>query len=766
MKKRYRSKRSFKFYSFISCVIFIIIYFTIPVDYFPDDYSTSVYSVEGEFIGGKLSSDEQWRFRLNDSINDKFETCLLCFEDKYFYYHPGVNPWSIVKAIYYNISQNKVVSGASTISMQVVRMSQKNKRRTYLQKIKEIFLALSLELHYSKNDILKMYCQHAPFGGNIVGLESASWRYFNQDSRFLSWSEAAMLAVLPNAPSLMFPGKNNSMLKAKRDKLLKSLLIEHKIDSLTYSLSVEEEIPNSVFPIPSISQHFTDKVFKEHRGERLRTTINYSLQNRLNRIIKKHNSIHSTNDINNLCALILDVNSGDVLAYTGNSRSTSKYNKNHSCDVDIIQSKRSTGSLLKPILYAAMIDAGKMTAKTLLADVPINISGYKPRNFNKQYSGACSADKALAMSLNIPAVNMLKDYGIENFILLLNQLGVTSINKNSSYYGLTLILGGAESSLYELSNLYANMARILKFDYGEKSLLRKPNYLADVNATKYSFEYLSKASVYECFKALLEVNRPLGESGWQSFSSSKKISWKTGTSFGFKDAWSIGTDGKYVVGVWAGNADGEGRPGLTGLRVAAPVMFDVFNILPNSNWFERPYQEMKKIKICKNSGHVAGRFCSDIDSINTYKKCERSKPCPYCRIVHTKNTKASNGVDVKKAFVLPPIMEYYYSKSHPFYEKLPLSSINSHSIEFVYPVNNANIYIPKLRDETRGFINFELACRNPQDTVFWHLDGKYIGQTNEIHQMLINADFGRHRLTVMNKKAVKRNCYFNVISKD
>ena len=395
----------------IVLVVLLIFYaFCLPKKLFTKPTSTVITSENNELLGALIAKDGQWRFPQNDSVPDKFKTCLVQFEDEYFYKHPGFNPVSIFKALQQNIQSGTVKRGGSTITQQVIRLSRNDKPRTYFEKLKELVLATRLEFRDSKEKIIGYWASNAPFGGNVVGLDAASWRYFNRKASDLSWAESATLAVLPNAPRLIYPGKNQQKLLAKRNRLLKKLLTKKVIDSLTYDLSILEELPQKPYPLPQIAPHLLQKINKRSEGKFVKTTIDKKLQQQTNEIVFNHYNQLKENGIYNIAVLVLDVKNRRVLTYIGNSPTDIKHQK----DVDIIDKPRSTGSILKPFLYAAMLDSGELLANTLVADVPTNFGSYQPENFDKKYSGAISVKLALSKSLNVPAVRMLQEFGLEN----------------------------------------------------------------------------------------------------------------------------------------------------------------------------------------------------------------------------------------------------------------------------------------------------------------------------------------------------------------
>lgn len=746
--------------------------------------STVVEASNGELLGARIADDGQWRFPPSDSIPEKFKKALLTFEDRYFYWHPGINPVSIIRALILNIKAGEIVSGGSTISMQVARLARGIKPRTYPGKIIEMLSALKLELFASKNKILKIYSANAPFGGNTVGLDAAAWRYTGKSPADITWAEAAALAVLPNSPSLVFPGKNQEILKTRRDELLKKLFEREYFDSLTLILALDESLPGEPEPLPALAPHLTDYFFINKKGERIRTSIDPEIQERASEIFKIHQKDLSGNFINNSAGIIADVETGKVLAYIGNC--TSQQTGDHSENVDIIQSLRSTGSILKPILYAGLQKSGQMLPDALVADIPSYFPGFAPKNFDLSFSGAVPASFALSQSLNIPAVKMLQKYSPELFLNLLRQTGFTSFTRSADHYGLSLILGGGETSLLELTGVYASLSRTLKTYNSTKKYFKDtyhPLRLTEVNTdepfkTEENDPPLSASAIWLTYEALKKVNRPEGESGWQYFSSSENIAWKTGTSFGFRDAWAVGTTPEYVIGVWAGNADGEGRPGLTGITAAAPVLFDLASMMGSGPWFSEPSEELTMISVCKQSGYRACPDCPETIEIAACINGLRSEACPYHKIIHLdKSAKWQVNADCvppgeiknESWFILPPVMEYFYRMRHPEYEVLPPFAPGCNPgkeipvMEFIYPSPGIRIFIP--RDQTGSLTRVipEIAHRDPSKKLFWHLDEKYVTTTVSVHQIEMLTEPGDHILTVVDEDGNTIKCGFSII---
>jgi penicillin-binding protein 1C len=785
VKARWKKYRAYFITSLALALVFF--YFALPDPLFSDSYSTVLQDREGHLLSAAISTDGQWRFPEQKKVSDKFGQALKRFEDKRFDDHIGVDFLSLARATRQNIQAGKIVSGGSTLSMQVIRLARKNQPRSFFEKVIEMILAIRLELRYSKDEILSFYASHAPFGGNVVGMEAACLRYFGRSSSELSWAEAAMLAVLPNNPSLIHLGKNRNQLKQKRDRLLQRLFQEGFFDAMTLELALAEPIPAQPTPLPRLAPHLLDRVSKEgYAQQTITTTIDYAQQLRTNQILHDHYNRLQANQIFNAAALIIDVKTGAVIAYVGNVHSGYQNQE----QVDVIAAPRSTGSILKPFLFAALLDDGKMLSKTLQPDIPILINGFAPKNFSNEFDGAVPADQALIRSLNVPAVEELRNYRYEKFYELLKNMGLTTLVQPPDHYGLSLILGGAEGTLWDITGMYASMARTLN-NYFEhpgknryiKSDFHPPHYLfpdsvaaAPLDATSW----LSASSIYLTFDALQELYRPGEETGWKYFSNTKKIAWKTGTSHGFRDGWAVGVNGDYAVGVWVGNADGEGRPGLTGTEAAAPILFDLFSSVPEGKWFAEPTSEMTKIPVCSKSGYRFTDVCEKADTIWVTQAGLQTAACPFHQKIHLSpdqkfrvHAECEDPMKMisRSQFVLPPVKAYYFKQKNPGYASLPPfrsdcanPSTTHASMDLIYPKPDAKIYIPIELTGAPNYTVFEAAHQSPTATLFWHIDHVFVGSTTKNHQISLIPAAGKHILTIVDNTGESISRSFSVLS--
>jgi penicillin-binding protein 1C len=765
----------------------------LPEPLFAVPYATILLDRDEQLLGAAIAADEQWRFPPADRVAPKFAQAITCFEDRRFFHHPGVDPLALARAIWTNLREGRVISGASTLTMQVIRLARQGRPRTVGEKTIEMLLALRLEWRADKAQILALYAAHAPFGGNVVGLEAAAWRFFGRAPDTLSWAESATLAVLPNSPALIHPGKNRRHLRRKRDALLERLRRQGRIDALTCRLAQAEPLPPQPFPLPRLAPHLLERARRNTpvqtgtRPGRIHTTLQKNLQVRASEIVNRHSRRLAGNGIHNAAALVLAVNGGQVLAYVGNSGPVGQALRGHA--VDVVMAPRSSGSILKPLLYAGMLQAGELLPTQLVADIPTRIGGFAPQNYTRSYQGAVPAAMALARSLNVPAVRLLRRYGVARFYTLLQTLGLGTLHRRAEDYGLSLILGGAETSLWEITGIYAGLARSANRSHraGPGAIFAPPRYQgAHDGAGKRSLAHappLDPAACWQAIQAMLEVTRPGIEARWRQFDSSRPVAWKTGTSFGLRDGWAIGITPRHAVGVWVGNADGEGRPGLTGIGAAAPIMFDLFGLLGDDGWFQRPDDLLFEVEVCAHSGYRSGPHCESKRKVAVARVGRRTGMCPYCRIVHCDvsgqwrvhgDCQPVAAISPRNWFVLPPAMEWFYRQNHAHYRSLPplrrdcvmtLSASPTAAMTLIRPAPHSRIFIPLEMDGRRGRTVFKAAHRHVDRRIFWHLDAHYLGTTRGLHQMALAPTAGMHTLTIVDEDGARVSRRFTVVSR-
>lgn len=794
-------------------------------------YSSILFSNDGKILAANIAADYQWRFESTQDLPQKYQQSLLLFEDRYFYSHPGVNPLAILRAAKNNFSQGYVTSGGSTITMQLARLllqqdavlagKSKNNKRGFYKKVLEALLAIKLELHYSKNEILILYANHAPFGGNIVGISAASWRYFGRAVEELSWAEAALLAVLPNSPSMMHLGRQRDNLLNKRNRLLKKMLDNNIISQTDYTLALLESLPEKPKSWKQLASHLLTHLQQTYPDQHnFHSTIDYTAQLDAMRIVEQHSRRLANDGVNNIALVVIDNQLQKTLAYVGNHAWENK--AIYSPQVDIIQRPRSTGSILKPVLYALMLQEGKLSPNSLLPDIPTLFSGYSPENYDRQYRGAVPAHFALAQSLNIPAVYMLRDYGIPHFYEKLKLMGISSLFRPADDYGLTLILGGAEASLWELTSVYARMVatarsgKAVKEEHPQLLIAPHPNpplgkgresssspsiTAPGVILSPASMQSLPRdrlggsetpgikniiqqGAAWLTLQALIEVTRPGSDAHWRDFTSSQLIAWKTGTSYGLRDAWAIGSNGRYTVGVWAGNAGGEPATFLSGQITSAPVLFDMFNALKKVSWFEKPEHSLKTILVCKDDGYLSGNQC-DAQEMQIPKESHFDKVTPYHRAIHLdaeekfrvhSECESVSNMKLAQWFVLPPAQEFYWKQQQGNYRSLPpwradcvqkaMAYDNDQPMEIVYPYSTSRIYIPVDLNGRLGRVVIKAVHRNPDASIYWHIDDQYLGETKVFHDKTLLLEPGQHRITLLDKGGHQITRVFTILSRE
>lgn len=751
----------------------------VPLDLekFTSDYSVIIKAEENELLRVFLNSKEQYCFPLNTNytIGFKLESAVLTFEDKSFYYHFGFNPVSILRALFLNLKEQRIISGGSTITMQLARMIN-NSPRTYLNKFKELLMAVKLECLLKKQEILKLYLAHAPYGGNIRGIEAASLRYFGKNQQELSWAEAALLAVLPNSPGSITPYKQRKALLEKRNRLLKQLFDNNSFTKEALKLSLAEKIPDERFNFPFKAPHFTDFIrteFKKNNSPLVETTLNLTYQQNIEKITNLHMSNLKNNNVNNCAVLVLDAKTGEIKSYLG---SNNYYDRENYGQVDCITSFRSTGSTLKPFLYALALDEGLIVPESKLIDVPSHFGSFSPANSTNKYSGIIEAKSALAASLNIPAVFLLKEYGLEKFYRFLANSDVQGLRSDPAEYGLTLILGGAEIRMFDLAKLYLNLASLEKCN--------SIKYLRSSQKTQKQTQEFSKGAAYLTLEMLSSLKRPGLDYYWNYFSMENKIAWKTGTSFGGKDAWACGVTPDWVVLVWAGNFSGEGIPEISGFKTTAPLMFNIFDYLleqKDSGWFKFPDKDLREVKASRVSGYrLKDDFRTKENWVNVLQpaKAKPLKLSPYeHKIWLNQNEKEvcslcwnqkENIAHDSVLIIYPPVVNNFLKNNN-----LQIKSYPEHYAEcpglqekikpvIIYPQNGSKIYLPINLKEEKEQIIIKCSHNIADEKLFWHLNGNFLGTTSKLHNFKLKLKKGKYTLYICDSKGNEAKSVFYI----
>ena len=689
-----------------------------------------------------LSEDEQWHLKVEDEVEDNLKEAVITYEDKNFYSHFGVDFLAIVRALVNNQLGMKR-SGASTITMQVAKIAIP-KKRTYLNKYIEMIHAFKLELFLSKEDILKLYLNNAPYGGNIIGYGTAARMYFQKDPRNLSWAECALLAVLPNSPGAMNVEKNYDKLIKKRNYLLDKLYAKGKLTQQQLNLSKQEPLPETRYSFERVAPHLARRLYNTNKKKVLHTTIDSDLQNKMQEIVRSYADFTHSEGITNAAMLVVENKTRDVKAYIGSQYFMDMDNEGQ---VDGIIAKRSPGSILKPFLYALSIDEGLIAPESLVQDVPMYFANFNPQNANKRYTGMIEARNALISSLNIPFVHLLDQYGDDKFYYFLkDMLGFEENNPEN--YGLSLILGTKEFTVEEIAKLYTGLA-----NYGKLTDL---NYLTDQSDDTGNREktMFSEGSSYLTLDTLKELVRP----GLNNLYKWKEpISWKTGTSFGKRDAWACGMTPDYTVVVWVGNFSGKSSDNLSGVISGGRLLFSVFQELQNSNkYFEEPSQDLTYIDVDTITGYRV-----DLPEIETriIKYPVSAKPLklsPYYKKIYvddndveidSRDPNFSNSHE-KIVMNFPLEVVNYFIRENIDVSDIYHNTLNDKSLKILYPTPNLKILLPKDIDKEQKLV-VKIANLKKQD-IYWYLDKEFIGKDKSFEKE-ISLSVGEHVLTIMSE---------------
>ncbi|MEZ8990115.1 penicillin-binding protein 1C [Vibrio breoganii] len=541
----------------------------------------NVLSAEGETL--RQFADSSGTFRIPVDVGDVSTTyldSLLAYEDSRFYSHNGVDIKALLRAAYQRLRYGEIVSGGSTITMQVARVLYPIER-SYGGKLVQIFRALQLEQQYSKQEILSLYLTHVPMGGNIEGVEAASQRYFGKSSHTLNISEAALLTVIPQRPSLYRPDRYPEQAMQARNKVLRRLIDEGVVSKQEYELLKDESVVAGRMPIkrkvPLLARELkTHTVGQSAVG----TFIVKELQQNVDSIVAQR--FTALSDELSVAVMVVENKSGEVLAYKGSLDMDNARNFGH---VDMTKAVRSPGSTLKPFVYAKALDEGLVHSESLLLDIPMEFGDYKPQNFDKRFQGEVSVSEALQRSKNVSAVYLLSQIGVPEFV---DGMQVMSSSLRLADMNLTVVLGGGGSTLRELVMYYTALSRE---GVSIKPRLSIDSPIEEARIISAESAWITKAILQD----LRAPDRPRAKYG-------RKIAWKTGTSFGYRDAWAIGTSEDYTVGVWMGRPDGSPYVGQTGATMAAPILFDVFDLLPKDSMKNSRPESVERVQICWPGG--------------------------------------------------------------------------------------------------------------------------------------------------------------------
>ncbi len=746
-------------------VVLLSVFLVLPIPN-PNDCpsSTVILDKDGKILRVYLNSEEQFLYPLSgkQGVPNKIITAITTYEDKHFYAHPGINPIALFRAMKLNMQSNSIISGGSTITMQAVGLQKRNKRN-YFNKFIEIITALKWELFYSKDTILRSYCNNAPYGSNIVGVRTASFKYFGRDLQQLTWAESSLLAILPNNPGALYPGCNPIPLMEKRNRLLSKLYKIGKMDLSTYESAITEPIPSKILAFPFHAPHLADELKISNHGMTNYTTIDSKLQKTIEAIAHRQKYRYSHLGIKNFSVLITERKTGKVRAYLG---SQDFRDNNSNGQVNGVKALRSTGSILKPFLYAAAIDDGLMNPKTLLTDTKLHYMLFAPENYDSQYRGVVTAEDALRKSLNIPAIRLLEQYGAFKFYTLLKDAGLSSLFRTYSEYGLSLVIGGAEASLISVTNLYLQLANGSTYS---------PVHWMNENIEQRNALNISKGAKWLTLEMLKNNNfSPVEISGHKS------IAVKTGTSFGNRDAWAVGVTSDWIVSVWAGNFTGESNPEILSFTAAVPLLKSIYKTLPSlcdEKWFYMPEASMHKQKICLDTGYYPSPDCVDTEDIFLPDEAKPMQVCPYHKTVtYDKATgygvcsKCWSDIETDKASFLefPPSVTTILNSRNTGLKLAPLHNpecpvaTSYNKPEILYPIENSIVMLPRDFGALQQELVLKASHSDHNIKLFWYLDGDSIGETKTKHSLSIAPESGEHKLKLVDSNGSSCSVRFTI----
>ncbi len=730
------------------------------------EYSPVITSHDSTVIHAFLTGDDKWRMYTELSeLTPQLKKTIIFKEDKYFRYHFGINPVSIVRALMKNIIHGKRTSGASTITMQVARLLDP-KERTYLNKFIEMFRALQLEWHMKKDEILQLYLNLVPYGSNIEGVKSASIIYFGKAPDHLSIAETVSLAIIPNRPVSLKPGTNNDYILRERNKWLKRFLKAGLFDKEYIEDAMDEPVNAYRRDVPRLAPHISCRLISQYPHKRIiRTNIDLEIQQKIQNIVTGYSRYQYFQNIKNATALVVDNYSRNVICYIG---SADFNNDEDGGQVDGIQAVRSPGSTLKPLLYGMAFDNGYITPKSVISDVPASFEGYEPENYDGKFYGNITAEYALYNSLNVPAVKILAHVKVESLTENLIKAGFRQIEKDRNDLGLSLILGGCGTTLEELTGLYCALANKGKY---EKLLYINEEY----NEPEVQ-EILSEQSAYMITEILTQLTRPDLPVNWQNTVHMPKIAWKTGTSYGRRDAWSIGYNNKYTIGVWVGNFSGEGVPGLSGADKAAPLLFKIFNAVdydPEQDWYSMP-EGLSFRYVCSETGKIPDEFCTN-QVIDYYiPGISPSETCDHMKIVYISPdssisycTSCRPDAGYIKAYYpnFSPEILTWYDENNIEYIKIPPHNPDCERLmtgaapSITSPLNENEYFI-----DNKDSMQMMLSCNasNDVENVFWYINNKFYRSARPDRKIFFQPPEGLVHISCSDDKGRNSNIIITV----
>ena len=740
--------------------------FPFPHEKLDRPYGQIVYDRNGDLIRMFLASDDHWRFRTKlDEMAPQLVDAIVASEDQWLHYHPGVNPFSILRASLSNLSAGRTVSGASTIPMQIARLMEP-RPRSLRSKLLEAFRALQMCRLYSKDEILEIYLNLIPYGGNIEGIRAASYFYFGKNPARLSWAEIALLTTLPRSPVSYDPTRNLELSTRARDRVITQLRGKGILSPSQARMAYSARLPADKQTPPFRAPHFAELVRRQNPvAQEIHTTLDLETQRAVELQVDSRKAQLRGEGIGNVAVVILDNETREVVALVGSAGYADSI---YQGQVNGATAQRSPGSTLKPFLFALAYDRGLIVPESPLLDVPYDYAGYVPENYDRRYRGQVSASQALLQSLNVPAVHLLSRTGLQDFHQLLITGGLSSLNRPSLEYGLPLVLGGGEVRLLDLANLYASL--------GQGGLHRTLRVLAGHGGPEERL--FSREAVYFTTQSLRGLRRPDLPQAWDLSLDTPAVAWKTGTSYGHRDAWAIGFSQEVTIGVWIGNFDGSGVRGMSGAEHAGPLLFDLFRALkPSGSRFEEPRGlEIDAVEVCSVSGQLPTTYCPEAKEIVSIRGRSNFQACRVHRRIFV-DLETGLRLDgpclsfspytTRVVEILPPQLAAWRRRQGEPVDVLPRRAATCTQVAFgggprIISPDATTPYL--LRQGTpRAHQSIALTALAQPGRLYWYQDGLLMASGEADETLFLDPGQGRHELVVVDRSGRTDRIFYEVL---
>lgn len=765
-------------------VVFVVLWVSLRVVPLPTRL-TAAPSTVITFAGGSpafvfLSPDDKYRMAVNaddlhDTIDPDYVDALLRFEDRRFYLHPGVDPLAIARSLWLNLRHGRIVSGASTLTMQLVRVLEPRPRRLS-SKLIEALRAVQLETRFSKEELLAYYLTFIPFGRNLEGVEAASYAYFGHGPQDLSAEEIATLLAVPQRPNQRYPSpQNQERLKTARDEIATWLIAkgrlrgensqaEHDDAELLLARITGAPPPREIRPLPRHAPHAAFWLAAQRGGDKTRiaTTLDRGLQLLAERLMRSAKAEMAERGIHNGALVLLDHRRSEARALVGNF---DFWDAEHGGQIVGFDTPRSPGSALKPFIYALAVDRGLALPSHLVPDVPVAYGDYSPRNYDGDYTGLISLEEALSHSLNIPFVHLLGRLGVERFIGSLRAMGADHLREDPGYYGLSAAIGSVEISPLELAGLFAALA--------ENGRYRRPRWLASGEDGEWGTRIFSPGSAYLTRKALVRRDRPDFPERRRLSGAPPAIHWKTGTSYGHRDAWAAGSGRDHTAVVWLGNFDNQPSVDLVGADAAGPLLFDLLEAvadraLPAGT--DLPPEDLKRVEVCAYSGYLPTTACEQRTHTLALRQQVPTRVCPYhvaldielaTGLALNPSCRAGRSFERRNYLVWPASIRRWLNHSHQLLPGPPsladdciTAGRRTPPAILSPPSGQILVLLPGVAVSDQE-IPLQAESSAPGSRLSWFIDGEFLGTVPAEERLWWEPKPGRHEILVLDESGLK-----------